>query len=104
MSAPSPDSSALASAVYGGFGSSFSCGCSRDSAFSGHGCDSSFNGCGFSRGFDGRDSGSGGCSFSRGGRISGGGDCGHGRGSRLCTRCGGTNHTVESCYDLHGFP
>lgn len=29
---------------------------------------------------------------------------GWGRGAKLCIHCGGTNHTMESCYDLHGFP
>ena len=41
------------------------------------------------------------------GRMSGGGSSRRGSsdyGTRQCTHCGGTNHIVEYCYDLHGFP
>ncbi|XP_058193764.1 uncharacterized protein LOC131310639 isoform X2 [Rhododendron vialii] len=95
---PPPDRSALASAVFGGSGSSFSRG--RGRGFSGRGRDSGDSGRGFGRGFVGHDSSFG----TRGGRISGGGGRGRGRDSKFCTHCRGTNHTVEFCYDLHGFP
>ncbi|XP_061353333.1 uncharacterized protein LOC133298115 [Gastrolobium bilobum] len=29
---------------------------------------------------------------------------GRGRGNRLCTFCGRTNHTVETCFEKHGYP
>ncbi|XP_061362055.1 uncharacterized protein LOC133305825 [Gastrolobium bilobum] len=29
---------------------------------------------------------------------------GRGRGTKLCTYCGRTNHTVETCYAKHGYP
>ncbi|XP_061337323.1 uncharacterized protein LOC133284338 [Gastrolobium bilobum] len=29
---------------------------------------------------------------------------GRGRGTKLCTHCGRTNHTVETCYAKHGYP
>ncbi|XP_061354958.1 uncharacterized protein LOC133299505 [Gastrolobium bilobum] len=31
-------------------------------------------------------------------------DKGRGRGTRLCTHCGRTNHTVDTCYAKHGYP
>ncbi|XP_058726649.1 uncharacterized protein LOC131598016 [Vicia villosa] len=36
----------------------------------------------------------------RGGRFSGG----KGRGNRICTRCGMTNHTIDTCFKKHGYP
>ncbi|XP_058204766.1 uncharacterized protein LOC131318807 isoform X2 [Rhododendron vialii] len=83
--APSLDRLALAFAVFGSFGSSFSRGRGRghDSGFTDCGRDSGFSGCGFGQGVDGCDSGFG----VHGGRMSGGG--GHGRDcdSKLCTYC-----------------
>ncbi|XP_058753745.1 uncharacterized protein LOC131626926 [Vicia villosa] len=29
---------------------------------------------------------------------------GRGRGSRICTHCGMTNHTVDTCFKKHGYP
>ncbi|XP_061360441.1 uncharacterized protein LOC133304424 [Gastrolobium bilobum] len=29
---------------------------------------------------------------------------GRGRGSRLCTYCGKTSHTIETCFEKHGYP
>ena len=52
-------------------------------------------------------------SLNGGGRRGGFGNRGRGRGwgggrgqgsNRLCTNCGRTNHTVDTCYALHGFP
>ncbi|XP_058187123.1 uncharacterized protein LOC131304044 [Rhododendron vialii] len=82
------------SADSGDFGSSFSrdLGRGRDYRHSGH----------FDRVFGGHDSGR--CGFSRIGRMSRGGGHSRGHSSRLCTYCGVTNHTVDHCYDLHGFP
>ena len=71
------------SAVSGAFSSSFSRGRGR-----GRGRDSSHDGCG----------------FRPRGHMSRGGCHSRGRVFKLCTHCGGTNHTVEYCYDLHGFP
>ncbi|XP_058190207.1 uncharacterized protein LOC131307603 [Rhododendron vialii] len=123
ISAPTSGRSALSSAISDSSALSVSHGRgrSRDSGFSSRGRDYGVSG----RGFGGRDSGfggrsrdSGGRSFgrgrgfggrdsgfdNRGGRISGGGGRGRGRDSRFCTHCWGTNHTVEFCYNLHGFP
>ncbi|XP_058208643.1 uncharacterized protein LOC131321744 [Rhododendron vialii] len=80
------------------FGSSFNRG--RGRGFSDRGCDSGFGGCGFGRGVDGCDSGFG----AHEGHRSGGGGRGHSRDSKLYIYCWGTNHTVEYCYHLHGFP
>jgi hypothetical protein len=42
--------------------------------------------------------------FSNRGRGRGWGG-GRGQGSnRLCTHCGRSNHTIEYCYALHGYP
>ncbi|XP_058219066.1 uncharacterized protein LOC131329730 [Rhododendron vialii] len=114
VSAPPPDRSALTSVVSG---TSFSrgrgrgCGRGRESGFNSRVRDSGFSGRGSGRGFGGHDSSMGNCGsgiggFGRafGGRMSGGGNRGRGRDSRSCTHCGGTNHTVDTCYDLHGFP
>ncbi|XP_058182112.1 uncharacterized protein LOC131300317 [Rhododendron vialii] len=89
ISAPTSGRSALSSTI------------SDSSVFSvSHGRGHDSGGRGFGRGFGGRDSG-----FDhRGGRISGRGGRGRGRDSRFCTHCWGTNHTVEFCYNLHGFP
>ncbi|XP_058180814.1 uncharacterized protein LOC131299213 [Rhododendron vialii] len=111
VSAPPPDRSALASIVFNVSSTSSSRGRGRDSGFNGRDRNSGFSGRGFDRGFGGRDfgvvargSGIGGFGRGFGGRMSGGSGRGRGRDSRLCTYCGGTNHTVATCYDLHGFP
>lgn len=36
----------------------------------------------------------------RGGRQFGG----QGRGTRICTHCGMTNHTIDTCFKKHGYP
>ncbi|XP_058223032.1 uncharacterized protein LOC131332754 [Rhododendron vialii] len=102
---PAPDRSALTSAVSDSSVFSVSRGLGRSR-------DSGFRGCGRNFGMNGRGSGGrkdtviGGRddrTFSSGGRMTEGGR-GRGRGAQLCTYCGVTNHWVDTCYELYGFP
>ncbi|XP_058179996.1 uncharacterized protein LOC131298530 [Rhododendron vialii] len=101
ISTPTPDHFALTSAVSNSSEFSVSRGHARgsDSRFRGRGRDFGIHGHGSVGRTDTVIGGRGDGTFSRGGRTTGGG-----RGARLCTYCGGTNHWVDTCYELYGFP
>lgn len=103
----SSERSALASAVSGSFGyGNGRSGRGRGSTGRGSGGrDSGYSSSGRgTSGFNGRSSSRDGGNYGRTSGGGGSGSYGRGRGTLSCTHCGGTSHTVDYCYKLHGYP